>query len=52
MLKFESRNVKTWRFDARIIDRTFLRNTFKLIQLSVLYYIFTFYILLKRETNV
>ena len=41
MSKFESRDVKAWRLDAHIINRTFLRNTLRLIQLSVLHHIST-----------
>ena len=41
MSKFGSRDVKVWRLGTRIIDRTFLRNTLRLIQLSVLHLIST-----------
>ena len=48
MSKFGSRDVKVWRLGARIIDRTFLRSTLRLIQLSVLHHISTFNILLNE----
>ena len=41
--KFGSRDAKAWRLGARIISRTFLRNTLRLIQLSVLHHISTGY---------
>ena len=43
MSKFGSRDAKAWRLGVRIINRTFLHSTLRLIQLSVLYYIFTGY---------